>query len=80
MNIILDWWTANHFGAGSVGKIGSCSGLFGGLEGEGKEAATSVLATEQKLRHLIRTTLKARLNDVVSNLHDGAVCVRGSEQ
>ena len=80
MRLILDWSIVNHFGAGFVDEIGSCSGLFGGLEGEGKEGATSVLATEQKLRHLIRTTLKARLNDVVSNLHDGAVCVRGSEQ
>ena len=80
MKFIVDWSIVNHFGAGSVDEIGARSGLFGGLEGEGKEAATSVIATEQKLRHLIRTTLKARLSDVDSNLQDGAVCVRGSGQ
>ena len=47
---------------------------------EGKEAATSVFATEQESRHLFRATLKAQLNDVVRNLHDGAVCVRGNEE
>ena len=78
MNIILDWWTANHFGAGSVGKIGFCWGRFWGIGRKGSGDVS--FATEQELRHLIRATLKARLNDVVWNLHDGAVCVRGSEQ
>jgi hypothetical protein len=58
--------------------LGLVGVFFGVLEG--KEATTLVVATEQELWHLIRETLKARLNDLVWNLHDGTACVGGSEQ
>jgi hypothetical protein len=74
VNNILDWWTVNHFGVGSVGETGSCWGL--GRKGSGDVS----FATEQEMWHSIRATLKARLNDLVWNLHDGTACVGGSEQ
>ena len=71
---ILYWSTVNYFRAPSVGEPGTCVGL--GRKGGGDVS----FATEQESRHFFRATLKVRLNDVVWNLHDGAVCVRGSEE